>query len=106
MLLYHGSNLTVDSPKLINQQRGLDFGAGFYLTTAEEQAIQFSHIVVKRSRSGISTVSVYEIDITSAETNLNLLKFESADAAWLNFVTENRMKIYSFLYCGRCLNGK
>jgi len=95
MLLYHGSNLTVNLPKLINQQRGLDFGAGFYLTTAEEQAVQFSHIVVKRNRSGTATVSVYEFDMANVKSNLNMLKFESANAEWLNFVTENRMKAYS-----------
>lgn len=67
MLLYHGSNLIVDTPRLINQQRGLDFGAGFYLTTAEKQAVQFSHIVVRRSRSGTATVSIYEFDMTDAK---------------------------------------
>ena len=38
MLLYHGSNIPVKTPKLIYQTRGLDFGAGFYLTTNEPQA--------------------------------------------------------------------
>jgi len=42
MLLYHGSNITVEKPRLINLTRGLDFGIGFYLTTNEEQAQQFS----------------------------------------------------------------
>ena len=95
MILYHGSNLIVDFPKLINQQRGLDFGAGFYLTTDEEQAVQFSRVVVKRNRSGISTVNVYEFEIVNAKSSLNVMEFRSADAEWLNFVTENRMKTYS-----------
>jgi hypothetical protein len=38
MLLYHGSNTTVNTPQLIEQTRGLDFGSGFYLTTNEKQA--------------------------------------------------------------------
>ncbi len=29
MILYHGSNVTVDKPKLIRQNRYLDFGYGF-----------------------------------------------------------------------------
>ena len=94
MLLYHGSNLVVDSPKLINQQRGLDFGAGFYLTTSEEQAVQFSQIVVKRGRSGIATISVYEFDVDIINPKLDILKFDNANAKWLRFVTENRMKTY------------
>lgn len=33
MILYHGSNLTVSEPKLVVQNRFLDFGYGFYTTT-------------------------------------------------------------------------
>lgn len=33
MILYHGSNLVVSKPKLIQQNRFLDFGFGFYTTT-------------------------------------------------------------------------
>ena len=33
MLLYHGSNLTVSEPRLVEQNRFLDFGYGFYTTT-------------------------------------------------------------------------
>ncbi len=36
MLLYHGSNMTVAIPKLIKQNRFLDFGFGFYTTTNKE----------------------------------------------------------------------
>lgn len=32
MILYHGSNVTVDHPKLVPQNRYLDFGFGFYTT--------------------------------------------------------------------------
>ncbi|MBR3651777.1 MAG: DUF3990 domain-containing protein, partial [Victivallales bacterium] len=30
MLLYHGSNVVVEKPRLIPPKRLLDFGAGFY----------------------------------------------------------------------------
>ena len=33
MILYHGSNMVVDKPQLIEQYRYLDFGNGFYTTT-------------------------------------------------------------------------
>ena len=39
MILYHGSNLTVSEPRLIVQNRFLDFGFGFYTTTNRVQAI-------------------------------------------------------------------
>jgi hypothetical protein len=95
MLLYHGSNLEVAAPRLIEQTRGLDFGSGFYLTTSEEQANRFSEIVVKRRKGGIATVNVYEFDMETAEKTLAVRKFASADAQWLSFVTGNRLKTYN-----------
>jgi hypothetical protein len=94
MLLYHGSNQAVEEPRLVEQTRGLDFGAGFYLTTNEIQAARFSDIVVNRRKSGISTVSIYEFDMEAAEKILSVLRFERANAEWLRFVTDNRLKTY------------
>jgi len=94
MLLYHGSNVTVETPRLLNQARGLDFGPGFYLTTNEEQAARFSEIVFKRQKSGTATVSIYDFDMATAEKVLAIRKFDSADAPWLRFVVENRTHSY------------
>ena len=95
MLLYHGSNVIVEKPQLLTQMRGLDFGAGFYLTTSEEQAARFSETVFKRKKAGSATVNVYNFDIRAAEMKLSIRKFPGADAKWLRFVTENRLKTYS-----------
>ncbi|MCL2280226.1 MAG: DUF3990 domain-containing protein [Oscillospiraceae bacterium] len=95
MLLYHGSNLTVQKPQLVRQTRGLDFGAGFYLTSRKEQAMRFSEIVVDRRRSGIATVSVYDFDDVDADKVLNIRRFLKADEEWLKFVAENRLKTYA-----------
>jgi len=95
MLLYHGSNLAVEKPRLLEQTRGLDFGAGFYLTTSEKQADRFSEIVLARRRSGAATVNVYDFNIIDAEANLSIKRFDYANNEWLNFVTENRLKTYS-----------
>ena len=62
MILYHGSNVTVSKPKLVEQNRYLDFGFGFYTTTNKAQAISFADKVTKRRKSGERTVSIYEID--------------------------------------------
>jgi len=86
--------MAVKEPRLIDQTRGLDFGAGFYLTTSELQAVRFSEIVVNRKKAGISTVSVYEFDMESAGSILAVRKFNSADTEWLRFVTDNRLKTY------------
>jgi hypothetical protein len=95
VLLYHGSNLKVAEPRLIEQTRGLDFGMGFYLTTNEQQAKKFSEIVVARRKSGIATVSVYEFDMARAEQSLNICRFMETNGQWLNFVKDNRLKQHS-----------
>lgn len=59
MILFHGSNVEVIQPKLIPQNRYLDFGFGFYTTLNKEQAVSFSRKVSKR-RGGSSIVSMYE----------------------------------------------
>ena len=48
MKLYHGSNVEVRNPKIHPNLRALDFGAGFYLTSSEAQAIRWAKIVVRR----------------------------------------------------------
>lgn len=93
MILYHGSNVVVEQPKLIEQNRFLDFGYGFYTTTNKEQAENFAQKVIVR-RSGKSIVNVYEFD-ENAQTNLLKVKrFSAPDEDWLNFVSANRNGIY------------
>lgn len=95
MLVYHGSNLAVEAPRLIEQNRYLDFGPGFYTTSNRDQAVEFSRKVMRREGGGIPTVSVYEVGETSLEADLNVLRFGTADEAWLDFVVENRTGTYS-----------
>ena len=64
MIVYHGSNMIVDKPKLIEQNRFLDFGYGFYTTTNKQQAENFSKKVVVR-RGGTPTVNGYSIIASS-----------------------------------------
>ena len=94
MLLYHGSNVAVQAPRLVGQTRGLDFGPGFYLTTDLAQAVRFSEIVVARRGHGAATISVYEFDMAEAERTLSVKRFMAADSQWLAFVIENRLKTY------------
>lgn len=91
MIIYHGSNVEVAEPKLIPQNRFLDFGFGFYTTTNKTQAVAFAQKVFKRKKTG---VSVYELDETAFEA-CSVLRFEEANEAWLDFVSENRAGIYN-----------
>lgn len=94
MILYHGSNLTVSEPKLVVQNRFLDFGFGFYTTTNKIQAIGFADKVTKRRKDGVPTVSIYEIDEEKAFAQCAVLHFDTPNEAWLDFVSENRSGNY------------
>ena len=94
MILYHGSNVAVPSPQIIEPNRNLDFGAGFHTTTNKEQAISFSESVYRRQKFGSKIVSVYEFDETAFDKLLTL-KFEYANENWLDFVSDNRNGVYS-----------
>lgn len=94
MILYHGSNLTVSEPKLVVQNRFLDFGFGFYTTTNKIQAIGFADKVTKRRKDGVPTVSIYEIDEEKAFAECSVLHFDAPNEAWLDFVSENRSGNY------------
>ena len=92
MILYHGSNLVVSEPKLVEQNRFLDFGFGFYTTTNKIQAIGFADKVTRRRKDGTRTVSIYEIDEAKAFSECTVLRFDSPDAAWLDFLLVGRLQ--------------
>lgn len=93
MILFHGSNQIVAHPKLIQQNRFLDFGYGFYTTTNKNQAISFAGKVSLR-RGGERIVSIYEINEERAFSECSVLRFDSPDEAWLDFVSDNRSGSY------------
>ena len=94
MIIYHGSNLVVEKPKLIAQNRYLDFGYGFYTTTNKVQAISFADKVYKRKNEGSRQVSIYEIDEEMLFAECSVLRFDAPNEAWLDFVAENRSGNY------------
>ncbi|MDR1812730.1 MAG: DUF3990 domain-containing protein [Candidatus Fibromonas sp.] len=96
MNLYHGSIVEVKNPRIIaRKNRGLDFGYGFYTTTNEEQAVNFTKSVMKRTGIATRNVSVYEFDCDKAKLELDILQFKEPDLEWLEFVRQNRFSIYS-----------
>ena len=94
MILYHGSNLIIKEPRLIKQNRFLDFGFGFYTTTNKAQAINFAEKVFRRKNEGGKEVSVYEIDEEKIFKECSVLKFDLPDEQWLDFVSKNRSGNY------------
>ena len=90
MRLYHGSNVPVETPKLLPKARALDFGAGFYLTTDFEQASNWAKLTTFRRKAGNPTVTVYEVKPEVLD-GLNIRKFNQANAEWLRYISANRM---------------
>ena len=95
MILYHGSNVTVEKTVLVKQNRFLDFGYGFYTTTNKEQAKDFAIKVTDKRKNGTATLNIYEIDEETAFSECKLLLFNSSNEAWLDFVAQNRQGTYS-----------
>jgi hypothetical protein len=94
MVLYHGSNTIIEKPMLVTQNRALDFGVGFYTTENKAQALSFADKVFHRRKEGVPIVSVYEFDSYKAFSACSLLRFDSPDESWLNFVSANRNRSY------------
>lgn len=94
MILYHGSNMAVEKPKLILQNRYLDFGQGFYTTTNKAQAENFAKKVVLR-KGGIAIVNKYEINENLIDDkSISVKYFSSPNKSWLQFVSQNRSGDY------------
>jgi hypothetical protein len=91
MNLYHGTNVRFEQAKIHVPNRALDFGTGFYVTSDKAQAAGWAHTVVKRSDVGSPLLNIYEFD-ESAASGLSVLRFESPDKVWLDFVCANRLE--------------
>lgn len=94
MILYHGSNVIVKEPRIIESNRFLDFGIGFYTTTNKDQAINFAKKVVQRKGEGKPIVNIYELDETVV-SRLDIKQFDGPNEEWLDFVSDNRNGTYS-----------
>jgi len=95
MILYHGSNVTVEKPDLGLSRKTLDFGIGFYTTVNKEQAAAFAQKVTTRKEHGKQSVSVYDFDEETSESVLDILRFKAPDKLWLDFVHQNRHGTYT-----------
>lgn len=89
MRIYHGSNQIVKEPKVIPQNRNLDFGSGFYTTLNENQAEIFAKKVLSFRKSGKAYINIYEMDEIIFQ-DFNIKKFDGPNEEWFDFVRDNR----------------
>ena len=89
MILYHGTNATIQDIDLNQSRVGKDFGLGFYLTTDEQVAIRQAARKLEQFGEGEAKVYKYCFDEAKAQT-LNVLSFEEYTKDWARFVLDNR----------------
>jgi len=91
MILYHGSNMMIDSIDLKRGRRGKDFGQGFYLTESKEDAMNMAQTAVDREESGVPTLNQFEFNESNlVDGTLNVKRFEGYSLEWARFVNANR----------------
>ena len=87
MKLYHSSNMIVEYPDTQHSRKYLDFGRGFYLTSIYEQAVRYAQRFKRRKQQ--AWLNTYEFTI-SDESQWNILRFDTYDSRWLDFVAQCR----------------
>lgn len=87
MILYHGSDVAVNAPKVEFSTRNLDFGKGFYTTSIKEQAIRWAQRKALINKAKCGFVSVFEANINS---DLKVLDLTNKLDEWIDFVCECR----------------
>ena len=86
MKVYHASSVTVEHPDTEHSRSFLDFGPGFYVTTLEQQAIEYGQRFLRRGRE--AWLNVYEL--SDNLEGWQVLSFDAYDESWLDFVSECR----------------
>lgn len=82
MVLYHGSNIVVKNPQILENGFYKDFGYGFYCTILEKQAKRWA--LTKRNSH---IVNKYEYVLNP---KLNIKIFQKMSEEWLQFVVNCR----------------
>lgn len=94
MILYHGSTLEVQQPRIFKSEIGRDFGFAFYTTDIRAQAERWAKrramIESRRTKTEVQPiVSVYDWDEDAAK-QLQFLRFDGASMEWLDLVVTCR----------------
>lgn len=90
MILYHGSNVIVKQPIIIQSEKGRDFGCAFYLTPIKEQAERMAMRKKKEKKSEDAYVSVFEWD--ESKDGLLYKELLEPNLEWLELIIECRTK--------------
>jgi hypothetical protein len=91
MILYHGSNIEIDTIDLGKCRPCKDFGKGFYTSPVLEQAWTMAKRTVRINKKGSPCVTVFSFDDNFfSNTALSVKQFTGPDNEWARFVINNR----------------
>lgn len=104
MKVYHGSNMEIVRVDLAKCRPFKDFGCGFYTTRLEEQAWQMAKRRVEIEKSGVPTVTVFDMpDDLAAIKELNCKIFaEQPTVEWAIFIKNNRDRYFRDISSAEC----
>lgn len=89
MILYHGSTLRIEAPRVDVGRRNLDFGPGFYLTDFREQAERWAMRPANDGKPHV--LNVYNWTFTPIlSPEIRYRRFPEYDDDWLDYVVANR----------------
>ena len=89
MKLYHTSYTPIEKPDTLHSRDFLDFGKGFYLTHHREQGERYGMRFTRRGRE--NWLNIYDFDFS--EIDWKILRFDTYDKDWLEFVSKCRAGI-------------
>ena len=90
MILYHGSNMTIERIDLDKSKPNKDFGKGFYLSESETQALEMAAFKTSLL-GGEHVVTKFEFDESVMQsTDLRIKVFKEYSEEWADFVFANR----------------
>lgn len=96
MILYHGTTLRIEQPRIIRSELGRDFGFAFYTTDIQEQAkrwaIRRAKVEAREKKAPCDAiVNIYEWSCDL--TGLSYKNFSEANMDWLEMVMRCRSDI-------------
>lgn len=82
ILVYHGSNVIVETPQILENGFYKDFGYGFYCTNMEKQAKRWA---LTKRKNHIVNKYIY-----TGNQELNIKRFTKMTEEWLRFIVDCR----------------
>jgi hypothetical protein len=96
MILYHGSNIEIETIDLSKCRPFKDFGKGFYTTLLLKQAWAMARRTVKLYSEGTPCITEFFLDSAVLEdSRFSIKRFDKPDLEWARFVINNRNHNFS-----------